>query len=257
MNNEKKGKCMKKLLMIIGGLCAISAYSGDTERLDELERICAFVPSDDLRRPEIRPMPHDIIAKYHITTNQLIADLKSIAMKYNHDEVDERERRIRASAVSGLGRYCTTNELLYLSAIMTNSNDYAQSNALGASISILKHSPELISLARGIVTNTTVYSEGLRGWTYSLLLGMCTEGKSDMYIADSAQHERIASFFLERAAVEQDDTLFVDRCAYTLNPWYRHSQQRRDNLARLRPLGLTGNYAEAYDARQRDAAQED
>ena len=36
-----------------------------------------------------------------------------------------------------------------------------------------------------------------------------------------------------------------------------HSQQRRDNLARLRPPGLTGKRAELYDASQRDAAMED
>jgi hypothetical protein len=62
---------------------------------------------------------------------------------------------------------------------------------------------------------------------------------------------------MERAAVETNDTLFVDRCAYTLNPTYRHSQQRRDNLAALRPPGLTGKPAELYDAAQRDAAQSD
>ena len=67
----------------------------------------------------------------------------------------------------------------------------------------------------------------------------------------------IASFFLERAAVEQEDALFIDRCAHTLNPTYRHSQQRRDNLAALRPPNLTGKPAELYDAAQADAAQED
>lgn len=34
---------------------------------------------------------------------------------------------------------------------------------------------------------------------------------------------------------------------------FRHSQQRRDNLARLRSAGLTGEPAEIYSARQRDA----
>ena len=47
--------------------------------------------------------------------------------------------------------------------------------------------------------------------------------------------------------------LYVDRVACELNPSYRHSQQRRDNLAKLRPAGLTGEQAEIYDARQRDA----
>ena len=51
--------------------------------------------------------------------------------------------------------------------------------------------------------------------------------------------------------------LYVDRVACDLNPTYRHSQQRRDNLARLRPAGLTGEQAEIYDARQRDAQPKD
>jgi hypothetical protein len=48
-------------------------------------------------------------------------------------------------------------------------------------------------------------------------------------------------------------TLYVDRVACDLNPSYRHSQQRRDNLARLRKPGLTGLPAQIYDAAQRDA----
>lgn len=248
---------MKKLLMIIGGLCAMSACSGDTERLDELERICAFEPSDDLRRPEIRPMPHDIIAKYHITTNQLIADLKSIAMKYGLDEQDEHKRAARTFAVASIGQYSGTNELAFLASIMTNSSDYAQSDAMGASINILRHSPELMSLARGIVTNATIYSRGLRGRASSLMLGMCQAGRSSMYIDDPAQHVRIAAFFTNQTLIPSDMALIMDDYACELNPWYRHSQQRRDNLARLRPPGLTGRRAELYDAAQRDAAQED
>ena len=65
--------------------------------------------------------------------------------------------------------------------------------------------------------------------------------------------ERIATFFLERAALERDCMLFVDRVTCELNPSYRHSQARRDNLAKLRPQGLTGEPAAIYDGRQRDA----
>ena len=78
-----------------------------------------------------------------------------------------------------------------------------------------------------------------------------------MYIDDPAQHARIAAFFVEQAGINGDLIITMDKYACELNPWYRHSQQRRDNLARLRPPGLTGNYAEVYDAAQRDAAQED
>ena len=53
--------------------------------------------------------------------------------------------------------------------------------------------------------------------------------------------------------LEMDSTLYVDQVACELNPSYRHSQQRRDNLARLRKPGLTGLPAQIYDAAQRDA----
>ena len=246
----------KTALMIVGLVMMITAYGGDTERLEELERICAFESSDDLRCPVVKPMPHDIIAKYHITTNQLIADLKSIVMKYKIDEEDGAKRWIRESAVGQLGNYCGTNELAFLATIMTNSSDYAQQLAMGSSINILKRSPKLIDLERGIVTNITICAR-LRSWTCGLLLGICQEGRGSMYIDDPAQHARIAAFFVEQAGINGDLIITMDKYACELNPWYRHSQQRRDNLARLRPPGLTGNYAEIYDAAQRDAAQED
>ena len=47
--------------------------------------------------------------------------------------------------------------------------------------------------------------------------------------------------------------LYVDEVTCRLNPTYRHSQQRRDNLAGLRKPGLTGLPAQIYDAAQRDA----
>ena len=132
-----------------------------------------------------------------------------------------------------------------------------EESAVFAGLSILKHSTDIIPFARDVVTNACVYSSGLRGSTYIRLLDICTQRYADMYINDPEQEARIASFFLERAAVEQEDTLFIDRCAHTLNPTYRHSQQRRDNLAALRPPNLTGKPAELYDTAQADAAQED
>ncbi len=248
---------MKKMMtMMMTASCVAVLYCGDAERLEELEHICGFVPSDDLRRPQVIPTPDDIIVKYHISTNQLVADLKSIVMKYKIDEEDGSKRWIRESAVGQLGNYCGTNELAFLATIMTNSSDYAQQLAMGSSINILKRSPKLIDLERGIVTNITMCAR-LRSWTCGLLLGICQEGRGSMYIDDPAQHARIAAFFVEQAGINGDLIITMDKYACELNPWYRHSQQRRDNLARLRPPGLTGNYAEVYDAAQRDAAQED
>ena len=71
------------------------------------------------------------------------------------------------------------------------------------------------------------------------------------------EYNNCAAFSLERAADEHEEPLGADAFACRLNPSYRHSQQRRNNLAALRPPGLTGERAELYDAAQADAAQED
>ena len=89
------------------------------------------------------------------------------------------------------------------------------------------------------------------------MLDMCNEEMIGNYIDDPAQHARIAAFFVEQAGANRDLAITMDKNACELNPWYRHSQQRRDNLAALRPPGLTGKPAELYDAAQADAAQED
>lgn len=249
---------MNKMIMttITVVLCVTLLRGNDAERLEELERICAFVPSDDLFTPEVIPTPDDIIAKYYVTTNQIAMDLKVIAAKYTAAETNEYKRGARATAISCLSRYGGTNDLAFLATIMTNRGDYAQDNAVGASIGILKHSPELVDFAHGIVTNTATYNYFLRCWTCILLKDMCEE-KYSSYVEDLAQRTRIAAFFVDQVGLPSDLAITMDKCASELNPWYRHSQQRRDNLARLRPPGLTGRPAEIYDAAQRDAAQED
>ena len=228
------------------------------ERLRELENICIYVPSDDLEVEETIPTPDYIIRKYNVTTNDVLGDLRSLSAKYSLSETNDEKRLAREQAFMWIGHYGGTNDLAQLESVMTNSADYAQESALFASFCILEHSPALIPLVMSVVTNSCVYSSGLRRRIYIRLLDICTECYTDMYINDPAQQARIAAFFLERAAAERTDSiLFVDRAAYELNPSYRHSQQRRDNLAALRPPGLTGKPAELYNARQQDAAQED
>ena len=246
----------KMMTTITVALCVTILRGNDVERLEELERICAFEPCDDLTSPEVVPTPADIITKYHVSTNQVVMDLKTIAAKYTSAELDERKRNARSHAISCLGLYGGTNDLAFLNAIMTNRGDYAQVNALEASISIQKDSPALVELVNGIVTNTPTYSYLLRGRTCVLLHRMC-RNDNGMYLDNPAQRARIAAFFVEQAGTNGDLAITMDIRACDLNPWYRHSQQRRDNLARLRPPGLTGRPAEIYDAAQRDAAQED
>ena len=249
---------MKKSMATVAIVLCLAAF-GDVreERLSDLANICAFIPSDNLDAAVPEPTPDDVIVKYHVTTNVVVEDLKEIVRRSNIAETNFYAQVPRQSAVSFIGQYGSTNDLPYLRSIMTNSSDYAQQAAVGAGISILEHSQELIQFARDVITNNAIYSVGIRRWTNCLLLDMCSEGRSDSYIDDPPQHARIAAFFIERAAVDTERPLGADACACILNPWYRHSQQRRDNLAALRPPGLTGKPAELYDAAQADAAQED
>ena len=105
----------------------------------------------------------------------------------------------------------------------------------------------------GVMTNKTVFSEGLRGLVYCHLHAWCDKEGSSAYINDSILHARIAAFFLERAGLEDGCTLYVDQVACELNPTYKHSQERRNNLAKLRKPNLTGLPAKLYDEAQRDA----
>lgn len=254
---------MENILKIMTAVMALSfvnfALCGTNEldRVDALDNICSYIPSDNLDEEDQDPTPDEILSRYGITTNALVQDLKVIVSRHSPAITNFYERIPRCNAVCWIGTYGSTNDLAYLSMIVTNSTDYAQDSAIGASMNILKHSPELIAFARGIVTNEVTFSANTRRWVYCCLERRCVVGMSDNYIDHASQHARIAAFFLERAALETLDPLFIDRCTYTLNPSYRHSQQRRDNLAALRPPGLTGRRAELYDAAQRDAAQSD
>ncbi len=239
----------------VGGTALCNVHE---ERLQDLENICIYVESDDLNVADVSPTPDDIIRKYNVTTNDVLRDLWSLSAKYSMSETNDEKRLAREHAFMWIGSYGGTNDLAQLETVMTNSADYAQEYALMASFCILEHSPELIPLVRSVVTNSCVYSLGLRRSIYVQLLNICSADYTDMYLNDPAQQARIAAFFLERAAIENSDiVLFVDRAACELNPSYRHSQQRRDNLAALRPPGLTGKPAELYNARQQDAAQDD
>ena len=239
-------------------LASLTAFAdSDDERLRALRNVCSFIPSDDLSEEDIEPTPDDIIRKYHVTTNDVLQDLKVIVSQNDAAVTNFYAQVRRSSAITWIGQYGTTNDLSYLATIMTNSADYAQDAAVGASMAILQHSPKLIDFARGIVTNRDIYSMDIRRSVHCGLLAMCTEGESDGYIDDPAQHARIAAFFLEWAAVDNEEPLGADKSACRLNPSYRHSQQRRNNLAALRPPNLTGKPAELYDAAQADAAQGD
>ena len=241
------------VLGIISCLVFKAYATNRVQRLEMLEIISTTLPSDNLDERVETDTPLLVKEKYNLTDEQLLDDILFLTRKYSVSETNEEKRMARDVAVGWIGCYGTTNNLPYLASIMTNSIDYAQHSAICASINLLNKTQLFIPLIRSVVTNNVVYSHGDRQWVYIVSYGMCTKGRSDEYIDDPVLHSRIATFFREQAAVEKDFTLFIDRVACELNPSYRHSQERRDNLAKLRPQGLTGEPAAIYDGRQRDA----
>ena len=237
--------------------CAMACADVPEERLRDLECLCACIPNDDLDANIPDPTPESVKAKYNISNSDIVDGLVEIVARLGVGTTNQDVRETRETAVYWIGRYGTSNDVGRLSAVVTNAYDHAQRTAVVACMTMLKASPGLIGFIRNVSTNEAAYSASAKEGMYIHLRGMMVEVGSDCYVTDETQRARVASFFLERAAVEQTNTLFVDRCAWTLNPWYRHSQQRRDNLAALRPPGLTGKPAELYDAAQRDAAQEE
>ena len=267
MNDEKKGKRMKKMAtMMIAGTAAVALAMTGTqeERLDALEYSSNIVfdntaEYDVLDEQTKRRPPEDYVReKFQMTREELLCDARALVGRYSPAETNIDKQGCREYAIMLVGRYGSTNDLEFLSRIWGNNEDYAQTSALGSAMSLARNSELLFDISKDVLTNSTFASspKRIRSRVYTILYSLGSPGEDRL--ANEDQVARIASFFLERAAVEGGEpSLFVDRCAYTLNPWYRHSQQRRDNLAKLRPPGLTGKPAEIYDARQRDAAHED
>ena len=248
-------KKIKLLCCVVLSALMPGVYAAtQAERIAELERIALYEQSDVIEDDEVEiiPTPADAKKKFNLTDAQLLEDIKILEKKYSVAETNDEKRYCRKMAVLWLGWYGSTHDYSYVKSIMYNPNDYAQEYAIKTLIERTKQSDLLLSIATEVVTNKTVFSEELRGMTYCQLHCMCVKEYSS-YVNNTNLHKRLSAFFLERAAFEPDMMLYVDRVACDLNPSYRHSQQRRDNLARLRPTGLTGEQAEIYDARQRDA----
>jgi hypothetical protein len=244
----------EKIISIIFVINVFALFAtNQVERVAELEQISLIVPPDDLTREIVLPTPLDVKKKYNITDIQLRQDIEMLTKKYNIGETNEQNQLSRIISVCWLGLYGTTNNLEYLRTIMGNPKDYAQEAAMESCIELLKMKPELIPLVRDVATNRVCYPVELKKRSYRILQGFSVPGLSSTYVSNVNVRSRIASYFLERAAKENDSTLYVDQVACELNPSYRHSQQRRDNLARLRKPGLTGLPAQFYDAAQCDA----
>ena len=246
---------MCKIIVAISFFAFVSAAHGATkeERLAALESIALYEPSDMVDEEEVIPNPDDVKKKFGITDAQLYQDILDLTKKYSIAETNAKKRSCRETAVYWLGFYGSTNDLSYLNIFFTNSVDSAQESAMFAVLNITLPTELYIPAARSIVTNRTVFSPGLRDLAYCSLHKKCMRGRSSSYVDDPALHARIAAFFLERAGLEDGCTLYVDQVACELNPTYKHSQERRNNLAKLRKPNLTGLPAKLYDEAQRDA----
>lgn len=241
------------VLIILVSNAFVLYATNQVERIAELEQISLLEPPDDLTREFVLPTPLDVKKKYNITDIQLRQDIEMLTKKYNAQETNEQNRLSRIISVCWLGLYGTTNNLAYLKTIMDNPNDYAQEAAMESCIELLKMTSELIPLVRDVATNRVCYSVELKKRSYRILQGLSVSGLSSAYISNVNVRTRIALYMLERAALEHDCPLYIDQVACELNPSYRYSQARRDNLAKLRKPGLTGLAAKLYDDAQRDA----
>lgn len=244
---------LKFIMVIVAASLATFADSSD-ERLRALRKVCSFIPSDDLTEEEVEPTPDDVIRKYHVTTNDVLQDLKVIVGQNEATTTNFYAQVRRIGAVAWIGQYGGTNEMPLLTSILTNRLDCARDAALGASMNITMKAGGLTNLVEWVVSDTNTFNAAIRRTAYIWMYDTGVEALA------STNNQGVAGlvrdFFLRRAGVERsDEVLFVDRAACEFYPSYRHSQQRRDNLAALRPPNLTGKPAELYDARQADAAE--
>ena len=238
--------------------CGVAAAADRAAWMLELENVCLFIPSDWLDEEEVEPTPEEVKEKYGLSNAEIVDGLDELARKFKPVATDFYQQASRGKAIRWIGKYGTTNDIVRLSSVITNSSDHAQKAAVSACLTLLRTSPELIPTARGIVTNDVMFSDRLRECVYVQLYGFIESPDIPSYVEDETQRSRIVAFFKERAAVDGlNDMLYIDRCVCDLDPSYRHSQQRRDNLAAVRPPNLTGVPAELYDAAQRDAAEGD
>ena len=250
---------MKNMLIAIVGVTYIGAvaamgaqpeilsaieYSLNVEydNMEELESLAPTLKSKD---------PVEFVKeRYQLTDAMLLENIIALSMKYTPSETNAANRSYRRYAIDLIGRYgCATN-LEYLSSIWRNTSDYAREQAIQSTLSICSGTTNFIATAREALL---LAGNGSGDFQNHVYLTLYEYWRSDDNKA-SAQNASIAHFFLESAAT-CGWNLFVDRCACEMNPSYRHSQARRDNLSRNRPPNLTGEQAEIYDARQRDAME--
>ena len=244
---------IKNIFLLIIFPCTVFAVKGTLEeRLEALEySVGVPLTGEDIENEHYKSPEMYVMEQFDMTEKEMLSDIIALAQRYTFTETNEEKRVVRNAAIRLMGYYASTNELAYLSTIWKNNADYSQRDALKVAMAVSKNSNHMWDVVNDVFTLSNNYNQENRFAVYSSLATFSKNEVTNFFL--QVRKERIAAFFLERAALEDDCMLYVDRVACELNPSYRHSQQRRDNLAKLRPAGLTGEQAEIYNARQRDA----
>ena len=173
---------IKRLLFVVLS-CVVSSGAfcqGSVEiRRAELESFAKLVFfCEDMDDPNPAPTPYDLKQKYNLTNDEVAGDIRWLVHKYGPSETNAENRICREKCVSWLGIHGCTNDIPLLLSIMNNPADYARRAAIGASISLLKNSSELMQVTRAIVTNVVFFSQRDREWTYCQLESMCCDVRS-------------------------------------------------------------------------------
>ena len=197
MNTIPKTILLACCALTCGGLVADERE----ERLRELTNICAWIPSDDLERAVPDPTPEIVKSKYGLSNADIVNDLHEIAMRYGPDETNWDFRETREVAILWMGEYGTSNDLYRIAAVVTNSSDYAQDDAVMASMDMLKLSPDLIPFVRNVATNEVVFSTRIKESMFVRLCAMGGDIDSGCYVNDADQRALIAAFAVAMAAV--------------------------------------------------------
>ena len=233
--------------------CAVGSHD---EWAASLEAAARCAPSDDLSDDDVPGLPNELqVQSRFLLSDAEMRDLVlHMAQRYDALDPAESNKVYRSIAVNWLGRYGLTNDIQFLTSILTNSSDCAQESAMGALFGINARAGTLTNFVSSVVSCTSQFNANIRRTAYTWLWMIGASMSST--VVDPDEISKISAFFLGRADIESEDVaLSVDSYACRLNPSYRHSQRRRHNLSRLSSYyeGIGGRPKEIFDSCVLDA----
>ena len=179
----------------------------------------------------------------------------------------------RRHALCMIGELGGTNCIEYLSTIWRTPKSQAGCDAMSAALHIVARTgmPHAITnLAERIIAapvfldearlqNVSLHVRGLKCELY-MLLGCMLEGDYGWGMVHLSEEQRmeVRKFLVKRACIETGNVgHVVDTYASKVDPAYRHSQLRRDNLESLRAdFEMSGSRMKFVKKAQQDAAQD-